>query len=76
MGSPNPANRFSLTIDGNIDLGFWSSVSGLDVNWSVAEYRAGDTGNAQPAPAKYSDIQLARAACADTVKVQAWLKSR
>lgn len=71
------ANRFQVTIDdGTIDLGLWSSVSGLDVTWGLCEYRAGDAGNARwfyPGSTKYSDIQLTRAACADTMKVQQWL---
>jgi phage tail-like protein len=71
------ANRFQVTIDDNtIDLGLWSSVSGLDVTWGLCEYRAGDAGNQRwfyPGSTKYSDIQLTRAACADTVTVQTWL---
>jgi phage tail-like protein len=72
------ANRFQVTIDGTLDLGLWSSVSGLDVTWGLCEYRAGDAGNARwfyPGSTKYSDIQLTRAACADTMKVQQWLST-
>lgn len=71
-------NRFQFTITGALDLGLWTSVTGLDVTWGLAEYRAGDAGNARwyyPGSTKYSDIQLSRAACADSVKVQQWLST-
>lgn len=70
------ANRFSVVLDGDINLGYWSSVRGLDVTWNLCEYRAGDAANSRlfyPGSTKYSDIQLSRAACADSQTVQQWL---
>ncbi|MEU9132735.1 phage tail protein [Kitasatospora sp. NPDC048540] len=72
------ANRFQVKLDGatNIDLGFWSTVGGLDVTWGLCEYRAGDSGNSRlyyPGSTKYSDIVLTRAACAQSQTVQDWL---
>ncbi|WP_331730317.1 phage tail protein (plasmid) [Kitasatospora sp. NBC_00070] len=72
------ANRFQVVLDGEIDLGYWSTVSGLDVSWTLCEYRAGDAGNSRlfyPGATKYSDVQLTRAACADSQTVQRWLSS-
>jgi phage tail-like protein len=72
------ANRFMVVLD-TIDLGYWASVSGLDVQWELCPYRAGDAGNQKiyfPGATKYSDIQLTRAACADSQKVQTWLSQR
>ncbi|MET7390778.1 phage tail protein [Streptomyces sp. NPDC005529] len=72
------ANRFKVVLEeDDIDLGYWSSVSGLDVSWGLCEYRSGDSGNQRayfPGATKYSDVVLQRAACQDTVKVQNWLK--
>ncbi|MGW6262338.1 phage tail protein [Streptomyces sp. NPDC055085] len=71
-------NRFSVVLDGDINLGYWSSVRGLDVTWNLCEYRSGDAANSRlfyPGSTKYSDIQLSRAACADSQTVQAWLSS-
>lgn len=72
-------NRFQVKMENDIDLGFWSSVSGLDVTWGLAEYRAGDLGNSRmyfPGATKFTDIVLTRAACADTEKVRAWLSKQ
>ncbi|WP_406191542.1 MULTISPECIES: phage tail protein [unclassified Streptomyces] len=73
------ANRFKVVLEDNtVDLGYWSSASGLDVSWNLCEYRAGDSGNRRtyfPGSTKYSDIVLQRAACQDTMKVQDWLKN-
>ena len=55
--------RFKVTIDDtNYDLGSWSKVSGLDVTWDIAEYRAGDGQNDKwyfPGLPKYSTVKLA-----------------
>ncbi|BCB88710.1 phage tail protein [Phytohabitans suffuscus] len=71
------ANRFYVRITpGDYDLGGWAQVSGLDVSWDVAEYRAGDAGNHRwffPGLTKYSMVKLTRAACADSLKVKEWL---
>ena len=70
-------NRFSLTIDGTIDLGFWTTATGLGASGEPFTYQPGQA----PAPvsaadaAAGSDIVLTRAACADSAKVQAWIKS-
>ncbi|WP_328455229.1 MULTISPECIES: phage tail protein [unclassified Amycolatopsis] len=71
------ANRFKVVIDqGAYDLGSWSKVTGLDVTWDVAEYRAGDSWNHRwyyPGNTKYQTIKLERAACKDTNVVKKWL---
>ena len=75
------ANRFQLIVHapGDIDLGTWSKVSGLDVTWDVAEYRAGDAGNDRwyhPGNTKYSEVSLSRAACEDTKKLKDFLSAQ
>jgi phage tail-like protein len=71
------ANRFVVYIDkGDYDLGSWSKVQGLDVQWDVAEYRAGDAGNDRwyfPGNTKYQTVKLERAACPDSETVRKWL---
>jgi phage tail-like protein len=72
--------RFKVTIDDtNYDLGSWSKVSGLDVTWDIAEYRAGDGQNDKcyfPGLTKYSTVKLERAVQAEgTKKVREWLDS-
>ena len=61
------------------DLGSWSKVSGLDVTWDIAEYRAGDGQNDKwyfPGLTKYSTVKLERAVQAEgTKKVREWLDS-
>ncbi|GEC09576.1 hypothetical protein SSP24_72310 [Streptomyces spinoverrucosus] len=73
------ANRFQVTVDfGKYDLGSWSQVQGLDVQWKLCDYRAGDTGNDRwffPGFTEYSTIKLTRAACEDSRTVQEWLSS-
>ncbi|HEY2672856.1 MAG TPA: phage tail protein [Rugosimonospora sp.] len=71
------ANRFSVTIDfAAYDLGSWAQVDGLTVKWSVAEYRAGDAGNARwyfPGNTEYTTVKLTRAASEDSKAVKKWL---
>jgi phage tail-like protein len=74
------AMRFSVTIDhGMYNLGSWQKVEGLDVQWEIVEYRAGDQKNQRwyfPGFTKYSNIKLSRAASKDdTEKVKKWLNS-
>ncbi|MFJ3977815.1 phage tail protein [Streptomyces sp. NPDC090021] len=73
------ANRFSVKVDeGKIDLGSWSQVQGLDVQWKMADYRAGDAGNDRwyfPGFTEYTPVKLTRAACSDSPAVQEWLSS-
>ncbi|WP_035791596.1 phage tail protein [Kitasatospora mediocidica] len=74
------ANRFAVKVDGNksYDLGSWSKVDGLDVQWKMCDYRAGDAGNNRwyfPGFTEYSTIKLVRAVCDDSKKVKAWLDS-
>ncbi len=70
--------RFLVKIDGE-DLGSFTKVSGLDVTWDVAEYRAGDGKNDRwyfPGLTKYSTIKLERAAeKVGTPQVHKWLES-
>jgi phage tail-like protein len=71
------ANRFSVTIDfAKYDLGSWAQADGLSVKWGVAEYRAGDAGNARwyfPGNTEYTTIKLTRAASEDSKSVKKWL---
>ena len=72
--------RFKVTIDDTkFDLGSWSKVSGLDVAWDIAEYRAGDGKNEKwyfPGLTKYSTVKLERAVQAEGTKsVREWLDS-
>ena len=72
------ANRFTVKVDapGEIDLGSWAKVDGLDVTFDVVEYRAGDAWNSRwycPGATKYSTVKLSRAVTADTEKVRKWL---
>ena len=65
------ANRFKSrsTRPGEIDLGSWAKVDGLDVTFDVVEYRAGDAWNSRwycPGATKYSTVKLSRAVTADT----------
>ena len=72
------ANRFTVKVDapGEVDLGSWAKVDGLDVTFDVVEYRAGDAWNSRwyaPGATKYSTVKLSRAVTADTEKVRKWL---
>jgi len=71
------ANRFTVKVTGGPDLGSWQKAEGLDVTWEVADYRAGDAGNARwfaPANTKYNPIKLLRAADSkDSKAVKDWL---
>ncbi|MBV7696571.1 phage tail protein [Streptomyces sp. TRM70350] len=73
------ANRFQVVIDeGTYNLGSWAQVDGLDVQWKLCEYRAGDAGNDRwyfPGYTEYSTLKLTRAACEDSSIVQGWLAS-
>ncbi|MCB5164593.1 phage tail protein [Streptomyces bambusae] len=73
------ANRFLVHIENaEYNLGSWAQVQGLDVQWKMADYRAGDAGNDRwyfPGFTEYTPLKLTRAACSDSSKVQAWLSS-
>ncbi|MGA7989204.1 MAG: phage tail protein [Candidatus Dormiibacterota bacterium] len=80
-GGPSPrghAARFQVIIDGQ-DLGAWSKVSGLEVDFQHETYE--ELGNnmfvhALPKAAKYSKITLQRACTAEeSTALQAWLGS-
>ncbi|HZC72427.1 MAG TPA: phage tail protein [Jatrophihabitans sp.] len=71
------ANRFAVEIEpGGYNLGSWNKADGLEVNWDMPDYRAGDAGNARwffPANTKYQSVKLVRAVCDDSTIVQQWL---
>jgi phage tail-like protein len=72
------ANRFHVIVDapGELDLGSWAKVDGLDVTFDIVEYRAGDAWNSRwycPGVSKYSTIKLSRAVTAETKAVRKWL---
>lgn len=72
------ANRFAVKLDNEYDLGSWAQVQGLDVQWKMAEYRAGDAGNDRwffPGFTEYTPLKLTRAACKDSQKVKDWLNA-
>lgn len=61
--------------DAAYDLGAWSKVSGLSVQWDTVEYRTGESNQVwtMPGAAKYGRISLSRATCPDSSFVQQWL---
>jgi phage tail-like protein len=70
------SHRFVVHLDHDeYDLGSWSRVSGLKVSWERHQYRAGDDNDVVvvPGDSSYPVVELARAACSDSVKVQRWL---
>ncbi|MEW1615890.1 MULTISPECIES: phage tail protein [unclassified Streptomyces] len=77
FGSVSMAHHFSVAIDStSYQLGDWASVSGLNVSWQIAQYRAGDSWNHPlifPGVPQYQRIKLSRAACGDSQVVQEWL---
>lgn len=69
-------HRFVVCIDrGDYDLGSWTRVSGLQVSWGTVGYRPGenDDETVYSGRISYPNITLARAACADSATVKAWL---
>ena len=69
------SNRFAVTVD-DVGLGSWSKVDGLDASWDLCDYRMGDAFNDRvffPGNTKYTNVKLARAACADSKTVRDWL---
>jgi phage tail-like protein len=61
---PRLGYRFAVTASaGQVDLGSWSKVSGLDVTVDVIDYRAGG-----------GTITLHRAASSESLLVKAWLQ--
>ncbi|WP_042423841.1 phage tail protein [Streptacidiphilus anmyonensis] len=79
FGTTGMAHRFRVLIDTpEYNLGTWSKVSGLQVNWRVCEYRTGAGWNSLvqfPGQTTYQLIKLSRAACRDSETVQRWLKN-
>lgn len=76
-GEVGMSHRFTFTVDkGSYDLGSWSKVTGLSVNWEMCAYRYGgpdDSTWISPGTPKYPNIKLSRAACSDSATVQKWL---
>lgn len=72
-------NRFEVIVEGSVKLGSFNKADGLDVQWDVCDYRAGDQGNEQYfalGKTTYSKIRLTRAASKDdTPKVRDWLST-
>lgn len=71
-------HRFQVRIDNTTyELGSWSKVSGLNVQWARITYRAGENNDTVviPGNVSYSTIKLSRAACSDSDTVQKWLVS-
>ncbi|HJP73306.1 MAG TPA: phage tail protein [Pseudonocardiaceae bacterium] len=77
FGEVGMSHRFTFSVDkGSYDLGSWSKVTGLSVNWAMCTYTYGGTDNSfwvSPGPPKYPNIKLSRAACSDSATVQKWL---
>lgn len=77
FGEVGMSHRFTFSVDkSKYDLGTWSKVGGLTVNWEMCQYRSGDSTALWLGPGvpKYSAIKLSRAACSDSETVQDWLK--
>lgn len=76
FGEVGMSHRFTFTVDkGNYELGTWSKVTGLSVNWEMCTYRHGGKDDIwiSPGQPKYPNIRLSRAACSDSETVQQWL---
>jgi phage tail-like protein len=72
------SHRFVVRIDrGDYDLGTWTKVAGLTVNWNRLTYRAGEHTHEHvfPGNVSYQTIKLSRAACTDSATVQDWLST-
>ena len=75
------ANRFHVKVDSpsQFDLGTWAKCEGLDVEWTVNSYQAGDAGNSLwifPGSTKYNAVTLQRVACENTRSIKNdWLTS-
>ncbi|MEV6601445.1 phage tail protein [Actinoplanes sp. NPDC051346] len=70
------SHRYLVVIDDEkYNLGSWSRVSGLSVNWKVCEYRVGESNEvfSYVGDPSYSRIKLSRAVCFDSQVVQEWL---
>ncbi|SDI18617.1 conserved hypothetical phage tail region protein [Actinokineospora alba] len=75
-GDVGMSHQFRVTIDsGTYDLGTWTKVAGLTVNFGSCQYRCGEDNEMMtfPGNAKYGNVKLARAACSDSQTVQKWL---
>jgi len=69
------AHRFIVTA-GTRSLGAWTKVSGLSVDWDLAEHRVGDSDQylKYAAIPKYGKLKISRAAEeTGTIAVQEWL---
>jgi phage tail-like protein len=69
------SHRFIVTA-GTRSLGSWTKVSGLSVDWDLAEYRVGDSDQyfKYAAIPKYGKLKISRAAEeTGTIAVQEWL---
>lgn len=71
-------NRFQVTVTpGEVNLGSWAKVEGLDVTFDTPDYRAGDNPNFLyfcPGNTKYSNVRFIRATSKDdSPKVKKWL---
>lgn len=77
FGEVGMSHRFTFSVDrGDYNLGSWSKVTGLSVNWEMCTYRYGGKDNniwVSPGLPKYPNIKLSRAACSDSATVQDWL---
>lgn len=70
-------HRFMVYIDdSDYNLGTWTKVGGLSVDWTVHNYRSGESNQPYylPGTQKYGTISLSRAACSESAKVKRWLE--
>ncbi len=78
FGEVGMSHRFTVSVDmADYDLGSWSRVSGLSVNWEMCMHRHGESDEIWISPGEptYQKIRLARAACSDSATVQNWLRT-
>ncbi|MFC4857270.1 phage tail protein [Actinophytocola glycyrrhizae] len=69
-------HRFVACVDdSDYNFGSWSRVSGLEIGWEQVRYRPGEQSTAEVfgGALRYQPVKLARAACADSAAVKAWL---
>lgn len=76
-GQQSMSHRFRVAIDDEeYNLGTWSTVGGLSVDWTPNTYRCGDNNllHILPGGRKFGTVTLERAACSESATVKKWLE--
>lgn len=78
MSAPGLSLRFTVVIDGQIELGDWTKCEGLTVEYDIFEYKEGGNNgfvHRLPGRAKYQNVKLTRPIDHSTGAVMSWLAS-